>query len=359
MNIQNGLSFANNYSRAAAYLLGTCAPAPANEADAAAYEFITAIYKAIIKDPVALGFKPSQNDITFIPWETQKGREKDVKLIRDPIAKLETLVKELFELVDAGELCEEGILLAKSKPKKQIMGLISVANGAFEPGEHAKLKLPKGCGEGLKKLCEISKENIIHITDGAKEDKAYLYFSRLVFDPSSDWTARVFDKYLKADGRILWLAHELESRGYTRIDCRDGKKVSLDYVKQHGKKQEPVKCAWGERVHSGIELTYEELQLTPGYLWLRMPMFKTVLEHIDELPENVAQFITSWTKTCNGCRYCVQTDKTGKRPLAAMKINEKMKCPLYPGFTMNWRELEAGLEKDIVCVLNAIDALLK
>lgn len=149
----------------------------------------------------------------------------------------------------------------------------------------------------------------------------------------------------------------LERRGYRRVDCVDGKKISLDYIKQHGKKAEPIKIAWAERTHSGISLTYEELRLAPCFLWLRMPMFMTVLQSMDSLPPRVAEFIAANTKTCDGCRYCVQTDKTGARPLACVKISGKNKCPHFPGFTMNWRAMPDGLDADILATLDALCAL--
>ena len=73
-------------------------------------------------------------------------------------------------------------------------------------------------------------------------------------------------------------------------------------MRQHGKKEEPVKWAWSERTHSGIEVSYEELRLEPCFLWLRMPMYKSVLAACDRLPERVVAFLADHTKTCDGCR---------------------------------------------------------
>ena len=86
-------------------------------------------------------------------------------------------------------------------------------------------------------------------------------------------------------------------------------------------------------------------------------MYKTVLACAERLPAGVLSFLADWTKTCDGCRYCVQTDKTGARPLAAIPLRGKNKCPLYPGFTMNWRELPGTLAENILAVLDALPAL--
>ncbi len=193
--------------------------------------------------------------------------------------------------------------------------------------------------------------------EASRPDKPYLYFSRCVFVPEENWLAPVFDRLIGADGRLLRLCSELESRGYRRIDCFNGEKITLDYVKQHGKKAEPLKWPWGERTHSGVSLTCEELRLAPCFLWVRMPMYKTVLAALDRLPPSTVAFLARYTKTCDGCRYCVQTDKTHTRPLAAVKIGDKRKCPHYPGFTMNWRALDDELAAEIPALLNALPEL--
>ncbi len=357
MIIQNGAEYKSNYARAAAYFISTCAPAPEGEARLAAYRLITGLYALAYDDAAALGWKPLP-DASFAPFEQQKGREKDIKSIRDAIAKIEALAKELFDLAEAGQAQEDGLLLPEGSPapKRALTKALAALGYAFEDGGR-RLSLPRGCAMALKELCAISREHIIPITDGPKEDKAFLYFSRCVFDPHDNWTAKAFDSLLGANGLLIDLCGELEKRSYQRIDCRDGKKISLDYVKQHGKKAEPVKMAWGERTHSGIEVSFEELRMEPCFVWLRMPMFKTVLAQAERLPATVLDFILNWTKTCDGCRYCVQTDKTGTRPLAAVKLNGKNKCPLYPGFTMNWRALTPELCGSLLSVLDALNEL--
>lgn len=265
---------------------------------------------------------------------------------------------ELFTIVEAVEIIEDGVLLpAEIKLGRTLKKVLCVAGVTVDTyKQRVRFIAPEGCFTGLKELARISRAHMIPITEGPKEDKPYLYFSHCVFEPSTNWTALLFDQLLHADGRLIWMCGELEKRGYKRVDCHDGKVISLDYVKQHGKKEEPMKKAWAERTHSGISLTYEELRYEPCFLWIRMPMFKMVLEHADEMPQHVVDFIEQSTKTCNGCRYCVQTDRTKTRPLAFVKLGNKNKCPYFPGFTMNWRELSQELAENIVALLDAIDA---
>lgn len=65
-----------------------------------------------------------------------------------------------------------------------------------------------------------------------------------------------------------------------------------------------------------------------------------MLKKFDELSENTKKLIIQRTKRCDACRYCVQTDKTGKRPFAAIKVSEgSTMCPYYPGFNFAFEQL--------------------
>lgn len=355
MTIQNGETYENNYARAAACLLGSCAARPEGGARQAAYDLITGIYAAVAGNAEKIGFRPV-DDVYFAPWEQQHDRKKDVWAIRDAIDKVESLTAELYRLSVLGELCAGGLRLPQdaAKPKRTLIKALLEAGIAMK---NDTLLLPEGCAEGLKKLAEISRAHTIPITDGPTADKEYLYFSRCVFTPSANWTAAAFDGLLAADGRLLRLCDALERRGYRRIDCRDGKKISLDYVKRVGKGNTPVKASWADKAHAGIEVSFEELRLEPCFIWLRIPMFKVVLERMDELPDRASAFIERHTKTCDGCRYCVQTDKTRTRPLAAVSVNGRKKCPHFAAFTMNWRSLSAELAGDMLAVLDAVERL--
>lgn len=358
MKIENGMTYDSNYARAAAYFLGSCAPCPAEKDRKQAYAFMTGIYAVIAADPAVIGVK-AVPDTAFAPWEQQKGREKDIKAIRNAIRKIEALIAELFALVETAQEVGDAFVLPPAFSIGRALKRVIEMQGATIQAEDTAvtIQLPAACCKGLKELAAISRSNTIPITDGPQEDKAYLYFSRCVFAPAENWIAPAYDAVLKANGELLRLCAALEERGYRRVDCRDGKAVTLDYVKTCGKKQEPLKMAWAERVHAGISVSYEELRLEPCFFWIRMPQFPKVLESVAQLPENVQQFILQHTKTCDGCRYCVQTDKTRTRPLACVKIGGTRKCPRFPGFTMNWRELDATLAAAVLDLLDALEKL--
>lgn len=356
MDVRNGVTYANNYGRAAAYFLGTCAPAPTKETQLAAYTVITGMYDKIAMNTEELGLK-FVPDVSFSPWEQQKGREKDVKTIRDTIKKLNGIMQEFYECILTGKLCKDGIKLSEDRkaPKKQLLKILECVDITYQ--QDGILHMSETTAKGLKELSDISSNYKKSETEKTDYGKAYLYFTRCVFEPESDWLELAFDHLMNADGRLLTLCKELEKHGYQRIDCKENGSIRLDFVKLVGKKEEPLKKAWAERNHLGIELSYEELRLEPAFLWLCIPMFQTILEHTSHLSNKTVQLICNYIKNCDGCRYCVQTDKTGTRPLAAINVNGQNKCPRFPGFSFNWRELSPVLLDMILESMNSIETL--
>ena len=126
----------------------------------------------------------------------------------------------------------------------------------------------KDCAEGLKKLSELA---VTTRTDGTEDlIKSVFYFSRCVFDHDVDWLSQCFDDMMDADGRIVFLCAKLNELGYHREVMIDGRYISLNYVKEYGKKAEPIKRAWADKSHLGIEISYEDLCIVPATLHIRL-----------------------------------------------------------------------------------------
>lgn len=76
----------------------------------------------------------------------------------------------------------------------------------------------------------------------------------------------------------------------------------------------------------------------------------------------VKAFVIERTKKCDGCRYCVQTDKTGNRPLACIPISyEKVEyqlCPYFPGYQYSWTSIDDELVDNMIEFLTFMDSVL-
>lgn len=59
--------------------------------------------------------------------------------------------------------------------------------------------------------------------------------------------------------------------------------------------------------------------------------------HNARMDDELKDLVFNRTKTCDGCGYCIQTDKTGKRKRLGLPLRLKdetgVKCPLFPSFT--------------------------
>lgn len=87
------------------------------------------------------------------------------------------------------------------------------------------------------------------------------------------------------------------------------------------------------------------------------------MEHFEEMADALKAFVMNRTKKCNGCKYCVQTDKTGQRPLACINVKYKeenvLLCPYFPGFTYCFTRLDAELADNIIMMLDFMDQFAK
>lgn len=180
----------------------------------------------------------------------------------------------------------------------------------------------------------------------AQKDDLFL-FSRAVFDETKDYLVDGFDKMINANGELKLFCELLEKNDFYRQVRIDGKDLSLNYLKNYEKKDEPLKKSFGEKSRLGIEISYEDIHLNCCVVSLRLPFFKDVLLNIDALSSEVKTFVENHTKTCDGCRYCVQTDKSGTKPLAAISVGGVKKCPYYPSFSFRFTEFSKDLANEI------------
>lgn len=151
-----------------------------------------------------------------------------------------------------------------------------------------------------------------------------------------------------------------EKKGYT-LACNRDNQINADWVKSYGKADEPLKDSWAERTHGGLAIEYDWIQKNPLFFGLRIPEFKTLLQHFDAMPDQVKAFVVRHTKHCDGCGYCTQTDKTGKRPRAFVTVEYNGKhalCLMFPGFRYTWQKLDDSLALDIQTFLTFADDTL-
>lgn len=194
-----------------------------------------------------------------------------------------------------------------------------------------------------------------------REDILRLFFSRCLFDPDYSYAKEIYRQLFGDVQAFDRLIAYLESHGYERTDNREGQ-IALDYAKEYGKEPSPLKEAWAERTHGGISFKYDAQLSEPAWFSLRIPMIATLLHRIDEMDEALRRFVIGTNHKCGGCRYCVQLDKTGKRPLACISVEDGGQtyklCPMLAGSAYCWTRLDAGLADILIDFLAWIDQTL-
>ncbi len=357
-------SFGNLAQRSVYYFLATCPSfnsidseyANADE-QKAAYEFIKGIYERLYEEPAIFGFKLAADD-GLGDWELQKERPELVPAIRNVIKKLEEFMAVLWSIALNGH--EEGNILAVDKQEAELKPSFIKQLAAFGVKTDKKeneyvLGFPFNV-RGLKLLARISLQNANPPKDGRQ--KPYMLFSRGVFDAAAPWSKEVFGNMFADRNSFDGLIDFLEQNGYKRIDNKEcNNQISLDYIKSYGKHEDELKWAWAERTHGGIEVIYEEVRKNQPLITLRIPYFGEILKNSGKMNQQVKDFVISCTKKCDGCRYCVQTDKTGKRPLACISVEKFKLCPLFAGFQYRWKSLDDRTVRGMIGMLQFIDEL--
>ena len=347
--------------------LGGAAAVATAEEQAAANAFIYGIYARLYDDPALLGLKILPDD-SYGPRELKKAKPALAGKIRGAIIKIEEFIALLYSIALNGTQQGDNIAVSansgdftiKAADIKQLEQLGITASAGAD--NQCAFTFPAGAAAGLSMLARISKER------ATPAQKPYLLFSRGVFNPDEPWTAYVYRKMFaakSAEGEQAFdrLIKFLDGNGYTRVDNRSIENrmamITLDYAKDYAGAGEPLKWAWGERSHGGIELIYQEARKDQPLLALRVPYFAELLRHSDVMPAHVKDFILKKAKKCDNCRYCVQTDKTGKKPLKYEMFEGQPICPMFCGFQFRWSSLDGETAGNIIAMLSYIDDIFK
>lgn len=319
---------------------------------------------------------PKYQEVTALPGESQKQMYDFMKQV------LATLYEhpELVTPVEEPDDCYHGWALANTKPELNlamekienkfatlIESLIKVGK-AGEVSETAGIQsmiIPKGnmtVSKVLREKLEAFGLNVEQKKDGTvltstkypklftawsmygkQDDEGAQKITRTISFIHQRYFGRVyratdfFELFLKDSERGVTAATNLEKffeeKGFTLSNFDINNKTRFAYVKWL--KEYPNKEIASMRAYFNWK---KEQQLIFEF---KIPGFRLLLNQYDDMDEEMQRFIFHHLKTCDGCGYCTQTDKSGKRErLAASRTCDgqtMMKCPLYPWFT--WTDL--------------------
>lgn len=91
---------------------------------------------------------------------------------------------------------------------------------------------------------------------------------------------------------------------------------------------------------ASVRIFYDWRKKDQLKLEFRLPQFRIMMNLFDQMDTDLKHLVFPRLKNCDGCGYCTQTDKTGKRLRLALKLTSEdvtlSKCPLYPHLTWNY-----------------------
>lgn len=196
--------------------------------------------------------------------------------------------------------------------------------------------------------------------DGANIDT----FSRCLFDPDYPYEEEIYAKLLGDTDAFRRLIGWLSGHGYSRFILSDtpasDDKHALTYANL-AFHREPPRGGFEYGVkHTGVSMRHDYYAQNPAVLGLLIPGgMRPHLLRFAEMGETLQSFVMERARRCDGCGYCVQTDKTGKKPRACVPIEHggatHSLCTYFPGFSYCVTALSGPIVERMISFLAFMD----
>ncbi|MCL2362196.1 MAG: hypothetical protein FWC73_10340 [Defluviitaleaceae bacterium] len=202
----------------------------------------------------------------------------------------------------------------------------------------------------------------------ATRPNADLYtFSHCHFSKGYFYTSDVYSRIL-GETAFRGLGDWMISHGYQRFDIPVGlaagyTTMSLVYANPLWSKALPRGDSHYKVKHTGICVNYNPCFDISVELGLCIPggLMKAIIESFDVMSAGLKKFFMKHVAKCWNCKYCIQTDKTGKRPMAYIPTVYEEKshnlCTYYPGYGFRWTNLDDSLAEELMEMLAFMDGL--
>jgi hypothetical protein len=295
------------------------------------YRFMQSLYQLAFDQPLL--FVPSLHEDDFYPRRFNKASYGKPELQAD----MQKFIKSMDALLQNMYQAGQGAKVSFNKKQQAVLQQL---------GMDVSTDLP----EAWKWMATRPEANLTA-------------FSFCFFKPDHSYASDIYARLLGEEA-FKKLTDWMLSKGYKRFDLYSetpsAAKVSVVYANPQWNDEEP-KAGFTMKIrHTGIAAEYHYAVSRPPIFGLCIPGgLKTFLEHFDDAPKQVQKLIMDHTKRCDNCRYCVQTDKTGLRPLACMPVryegDEYQLCPYYPGYSYCWTSIDNELADQLIAMLSFMD----
>jgi hypothetical protein len=307
------------------------------------YDFVKNLYDVLFTKPEDFFTKLNEDDAHPNRFNCREYGKPELKVhMKKDRDKIEALFQLLLTLWSEGDVTEEGLLIKSALSKSQ-KNLLTYMNFEVKDGLIKHMKYPK-VGLAIKYL--------------TRKEKPLWALMNCWFDSSYPYLEYTYENFYNKE-QYQRLTKWLKDNGYrTSIGSCSG--ITLDYYKCISKEEKPIGYAiHGDKFHYGFTFEYRPDPRVMQHCEPRIIQFAEMLKRFDDLSENTKQLILQRTKQCDGCRYCIQTDKSGKRPLAAIKfVDGTKRCPYYPGFNYSFETLTKEDVDNIIAFLTDLEQVV-
>ena len=294
------------------------------------YDLIKNLFQLAYDEPLL--FVPSLHEDDVYPTRYKKSYGKP-KLITD----MRKFTKSLDGLLQAMFLIGQGADVKMSKKQSDILSRLGVGD--------------------LRKLPPAWKWM------STKSRARRAAFSHCLFDDSYPYTSEIYARLLGA-AAFEKLETWMLTQGYKRFDIYDitasDCKLALSIANPKWSEEAPRGGHEYKIKHTGISAQFDDYTSQPAIFGLCIPGgMKPYLEAFDSMEKELQAFVVNRTKKCDKCGYCVQTDKTGSRPLARTTIffegKEYQLCNYNPGYNYSWPSIDDELADMVIKMLTFMD----
>ncbi len=296
--------------------------------------FLKDVICSIYEDPSSIGLKTEKDD-SIENWEMMNSRPELVKVMR----KMEKVLLEfytfLYTIGENGELQDNKLYVSNTImkfTKKRLMQLDALGLTDESQGDGTVFHCEKypELFPAWKLLCN---NNHISLKNGIS---SFIY---CMYDVSRYKAEHLFGKITGNSLLIRDLEDHFIKKGY---NC------SFDDYGIHWEKE------YTDNQKGKADFFFDWKRRDQMVYIFHVPSFRQALASFDKMDNELKDITFSRTKKCDGCGYCTQLDKTGKRkPLAltlAYNGQKVEKCPLFPNLT--WRLID---EREVNAIKRLFD----
>lgn len=281
--------------------------------------FIRNLLTRVYEDPELIGI-PSYPDDCYENWMLYKTKPDLQAQMLKVDNKLQEFIILLLDVGSTGTLSGDALCVPNNRMKvapKHLRMMQNIGLAVEKDSDGVSIHHPQHTGmmDAWKALAMVEPVGTVYRSGRVSS------FLTLRFDNRCYTAQQRFDSLIDDKTQLIRLEAFFAEKGY-----------ELKNPSMHVEWE----LIYRDKERGYLRVGYDFHRRDPLSVAFHVPRFRQLLDRFAALAPDMQAFIFQHTKTCDNCRYCVQTDKTNKRPLLARHLRcsegDAIKCPLYPFF---------------------------